>query len=539
MNAATTNSIEPSEVIRGLLRPDAYTHAVDSIELKETHGAWVLLAGPYAYKLKKPVNYGFFDYSTRERRDADAEAEARLNRRLAPSTYLGLVDVVERDGRIYVGGDGRVLERAVWMRRLPQEGMLAELLAHGAASSQFLRRIADMVAEFHRRVPTGPGVDEFGKRSNLEANWRENFAQVAPYVGVSLSSPQLEAIRRYVEVVLRDGVALLDRRVAEGRIRDGHGDLHAGSICLVGGEIVIFDCIQFSARYRCADVAAEVAFLAMDLDHVGRADLSWAFVDEYVRRSGDEELPQLLGFYKCYRAFVRGKVLSLRLGQGHLSNDERQELTRQARAYFDLAAVYAAGSPRPYVLVVSGLPASGKTTLAHELASRLGLVSLSTDIFRKRRAGMRPTDRGTATFEAGLYEADITRSTYAALRREAAKWLRRGVSVVLDGTFGAPRERELARRLALRNGAGFLVVVTQCDESTARRRIEDRQTDPANVSDATWDVYQRMRRAYVAPSELSADEMLVDESGGSDAEAVCARVVNLLHQSSGLIPPGP
>lgn len=532
MTVATMNSIEPSEVIRGLLRPDAYPHAVDSIDLRETHGAWVLLAGPYAYKLKKPVNFGFFDYSTRERRDADAEAEVRLNRRLAPSTYLGVVDVVERGGRICVGGEGRVLERAVWMRRLPHEGMLTELLVHGAASPRLLRRIASMVAKFHRRVSTGPGVDEFGKRSNLEANWRENFEQVAPYVGVTLSSRQLEVIRRYVEAVLRDPGELLERRVAEGRIRDGHGDLHAGSICVDGAKIIVFDCIQFSARYRCADVAAEVAFLAMDLDHVGRADLGWAFIDEYVRRSADEELPQLLGFYKCYRAFVRGKVLSLRLGQGHLSKDEREDLTRQARAYFDLATVYADRTARPDLLVMSGLPASGKTTLALELASRLGLVYLSTDILRKRRAGMRPADPATATFEAGLYQADITRSTYAALRREAGKWLRRGLSVVLDGTFGAPRERKLARGLALRNEAGLLLVVTQCDEPTARRRIEDRQGDPANVSDATWDVYQRLRRAYVAPSEMPGDEVLVDESGGSDAEAVIGRVISLLQRES-------
>ncbi len=291
-------SPEPAHLVNDLLQPEAYPHHVDSVELRETHGAWVFLAGPYAYKLKKPVNFGFFDYSTRALRDADADAEVRLNRRLAPSVYLGVVDVVERDGTVHMGGDGRTIEHAVWMRRLPEEGMLTALLEHKQASPQLVQRIARIIARFHTRAATGPGL-------------------------------------------LRDKCDLLEQRIAEGRICEGHGDLHAGSICVAGGRIVIFDCIQFSARYRCADVAAEVAFLAMDLDHAGRTDLSSAFVEEYVRCSRDEELRVLLPFYKSYRAFVRGKVVSLRLGQDDITEEERRDLKILARSYFDLASGYA------------------------------------------------------------------------------------------------------------------------------------------------------------------------------------------------------
>lgn len=513
------------DLIEGLLRPQAFPHQADRLELKETHGAWVVLAGPYAYKLKKPVNFGFFDYSTPELRTADAEAEVRLNRRLAASTYLGLVDVVERDGEIFVGGEGRLLERAVQMRRLPDDGMLTALLAQDAASPQLVRRIARIIMRFHGTAPTGAGVDEYGRVANLQANWEENFEQMRPFVGVTVPSWEIESIERYVRRFLREKRELLARRVAEGRVRDGHGDLHAGSICVVNGEIVVFDCIQFAARYRCADVAAEVAFLAMDLDHAGRADLSWAFVDEYARCSGDRELQALLRFYKCYRAFVRGKVLSLRLGQGGQREDERQSLVSQARAYFDLAAAYAGGISRPHLIAMTGLPASGKTVLARELASRLGLVHLSTDVVRKRRAGLRPRDRAGAAFGAGLYQADRTRATYESLRRQAATWLDRGMSVVLDGTFGASRERMLARRLALRKGAAFFLVVTQVDEVFVQRRLEERGRDPANVSDATWDVYRRMRDAYVAPGEIPATEVLLDSSGGDGAGAVITRLM--------------
>jgi aminoglycoside phosphotransferase family enzyme len=323
------------------MRQEAYPHPVDVVELRETHGAWVFLAGPFAYKLKKPVNLGFFDYSTRALRDADAAAELELNHRLAPAMYLGLVDIVERDGSVHVGGPGRVLERAVRMRRLPEEGMLTSLLERGEVSTQLMRRVAAILARFHARAPTGAGVDEFGAPANLGANWRENFEQIEPYIGTTIDSAQLTTIKRFISEFLRGRRDLLERRVAEGRIRDGHGDLHAGSICVVDGQILIFDCIQFSARYRCADVAAEVAFLAMDLDHAHRSDLASAFVAAYVARSNDAELRELLPFYKCYRAFVRGKVVSLRLGQGQLGDHEQAEIEASARSYFALAASYA------------------------------------------------------------------------------------------------------------------------------------------------------------------------------------------------------
>jgi aminoglycoside phosphotransferase family enzyme len=341
MSPEASTGPDAEEVVRGLLRPDAFPHPAEAIELKETHGAWVVLAGPYAYKLKKPVNFGFFDYSTRDRRDADAEAEVRLNSRLAPSIYLGVVDVVERDGEFFIGGEGRVLERAVWMQRLPEAGMLTELLARGEVSERLVRSIARQLAAFHRTAATGSGVNEHGAPATIEANWLENFEQTRPYAGITIAPEDLTRIERYVTAFLGGQRGLLERRVAEGRIREGHGDLHAGSICVADGRIVIFDCIQFSARYRCADVAADVAFLAMDLDHVERQDLSRAFVDEYVRRSADAELRRLLPFYKCYRAFVRGKVLSLRLGQSDVPEEERRNLTLQARAYFRLATTYA------------------------------------------------------------------------------------------------------------------------------------------------------------------------------------------------------
>lgn len=519
-------SAEPdtTKLIQGLLRPDAYPHAADDIEFHETHGAWVVLAGPYAYKLKKPVDFGFFDFSTFERRAADAEEEVRLNRRLAPSVYLGVVDVVERAGRIRIGGPGTLLERAVQMRRLPADGMLSALLEREAATPALMRRIARLVAAFHARAATGPGVDQYGGYANIAHHCRQNFEQVAPFVDLAIPSWERDAIQQYVDRFLHSEGPLLERRIAEGRIRDGHGDLHANSICAVGRQIVIFDCIEFAPAYRCLDVAADVAFLAMDLEHAGRPDLAWSFVSEYVRASGDAELLQLLDFYRCYRAFVRGKVLSLRLAQIGNDTAERARITHQARSYFDLATVDAGGLPRPTLIVTAGLPGSGKSTLARALSHRLGALQLSTDVIRKRSAGLAPTARARAAFGAGLYSSATTRQTYATLRRRASGWLRRGVSVVLDGTFGDPRERSLAHALARRTGARFTLVLARCDAATTRQRLQRRAEDADRVSDADWEIYQRMRDVFAPPDEVSEEELAVDDTGGGGADAVIARL---------------
>lgn len=488
--------------LAALLRPDCYAHAADDLRLYETHISWVILAGPYAYKLKKPVSFGFLDYSTVEKRAAACAEEVRLNRRLCPDVYLGVVQLCARDGTYAVGGPGQPVEPLVWMRRLPEAGMLPHLLATGAADAALMRRIARRLARFHTTAATGPGVDEHGSLATVRANWEENFAQTRPFIGRVLSAAAFEHLERFVRRVLDERADLFARRVAAGRVRDGHGDLHAASVCVAGRRIWLFDCIEFSARYRCADVAAEVAFLAMDLDHYGRADLAEAFVGAYARLSGDAELRALLPFYTCYRAYVRGKVLALRLAEGDLGPEEAAAVRAEAAAYFDLAWAYAGGLGGPTLVVTMGLPASGKTTLAHALARRLGLVHLSSDVIRKELAGLAPTDRQEVPFGTGIYSTAATRRTYAALRRRAARWLRAGRSVVLDATFGQRAERAALPRLAARSGARLVVLYCQADDATLVRRLAARPADPHRASDARLALWPALRAAFTPPDEL-------------------------------------
>jgi aminoglycoside phosphotransferase family enzyme/predicted kinase len=508
--------------MRALLDPRTYPHPADDIRLHETHVSWVVLAGQYAYKMKKPVDFGFLDFSTRARRATACADEVALNRRLCPDVYLGVARLVRQGQRytVVTGRDGTVRRTApcagageastrgeplVWMRRLPESGMLPGLLERGAANRRLVSRLARHLARFHAAAATGPGVDEYAMPEQIEANWRENFDQTAGFPETVLPAALRRRIERYVTRFLAAERKFLADRVTAGRVRDGHGDLHAANVCVEGRRAHCFDCIEFAPRFRCADVAAEVAFLAMDLDHYGRADLSAAFVDAYAAASGDADAARLLDFYKCYRAYVRGKVLGLRLAERGLPAVERRRVAARARAYFDLAAAYAGAWPRPVVAMVMGLPASGKTTLAHALAGRLAMVHLSSDVARKELAGLRPyaTPAGRdAPFGQGLYAPAMTRRTYAVLLRRAAVWLRRGRSAVLDATFGTPDERAAVRRLAARLDVPLVTVVCCVPDEVARRRLRARERRGTEASDARLALWPQLRRAFVHPDEM-------------------------------------
>lgn len=357
-------------LVQGLLRPEAYPHRPRRVRLVETHISYVFLAGPYAYKVKKPVDFGFLDYSTLEKRRHFCEEEVRLNRELCPDTHLGVVPITRTADGFAVGGDGEAVEYAVLMRRLPEARMLDRLVRRGRVDPEVLVRLARRVAAFHAGSARGPEIDRFGGLETVRFNWEENFAQTAPYVDRTVPRRWYEGIRRYVEGFLRDSAELFRKRVAEGRIRDCHGDLRAESICVEDG-ICIFDRIEFNARFRYGDVASEVAFLAMDLDALGRPDLGYVFAEAYIAASGDRELRRLLPFYQCYRAYVRGKVTGFRLDQVGTER-ERRRVRRLARRYFRLAWDYARAPQRPAVVVLTGAPPEAGLRLARGLGCRLG-----------------------------------------------------------------------------------------------------------------------------------------------------------------------
>ncbi len=428
-----------------LLVPTTYPHPVSRVELIETHISWVFLAGDRVYKIKKPVDLGFLDFTTLERRRFFCEEEVRLNRRLTRDVYLGVAELRGRDG-LGFGGHGPADEVAVVMRRLPADAMLDRLIAEGRVPPGLLEEVGTIVARFHAGAATGGEIDELGGEPTVRANWEENFAQTAGLPADVLPEDWRETIRRYVTEFLGREAARLAARVRDHHSRDCHGDLQAQHVCATE-PIQIFDCIEFNHRFRYGDTAAEIAFLAMDLERLGRPDLAFRFLNAYLEESGDYGAVPLLDFYRAYRAYVRGKVLGFQLGA-------RPGLAADARRLFALAAAYARRSPRPRLVVTSGVIGSGKSTVARAVAARLGAVLVRTDAVRKRLAGVPLTERHAAAFGEGLYTAETSRRTYAELLRIAGGLLAAGWPVLLDGAFSSAADRDAARRLAGRARQG-------------------------------------------------------------------------------------
>jgi aminoglycoside phosphotransferase family enzyme len=327
------------QIVEALMTPEAYDEAPGSIELMQTHISFIFLTKHFVYKVKKAVNFGFLDFTTLEKRRFFCEKELELNKRLCGDMYLEVVPI-NRAEAIRIKGAGETVEYAVKMKRLPQETMLSRLLEENKVDNKLVDNIAKVIADFHAKAETNRRISEFGSLAMIETNWRENFEQTTEYIGKTITAEDFKLIRNKVKAFMKNNTVLFTKRIAEGRVRDCHGDIHSGNI-FVADRIYIFDAIEFNERFRYCDVAADVAFLAMDLDFKGRADLSRFFVEKYVEYSGDQELLQLLPFYKCYRAYVRGKVVSFRLKDPNVRSTEKHTALKEAKAYFKLASEYA------------------------------------------------------------------------------------------------------------------------------------------------------------------------------------------------------
>jgi hypothetical protein len=495
-----------AEIIEHLLRPQAYPHAVDRVELIRTHISLVFLAGERVYKVKKPVNLGFVDYSTPAQRLRFCREEVRLNRRLAPHIYLGVVPITRSpDGWLQIGGDGPAIEFAVEMVRLPAERMMDRLLERGEVDNEQMNGVAGLLADFHARAATGPGVDEYGSLNCVRFNVEENFEQTRPFVD-SLLSPKLhEGLAASAERFLDQHAELFDSRVQAGRIRDGHGDLHSGNICFTPEGIVVYDCIEFTPRFRCGDVAADLAFLAMDLDRRGFRGFASYLAHRYAQHAGDPDLALLLPFYKGYRAMVRAKVAALRSSSQDLGEEERNEARTEAMRYFHLAASYELP---PTLLLMCGLPGTGKSWIARRLARALDAVVLRSDAVRKLLAGLSPLERAGAGFQQGIYSAEHSARTYARLLEEARSHLSEGRRVIVDASFSKRAQREPFLDAAQRLALPWAVLEVTCPESIVQARMDRRAAEPAEASDADFEVYLRARDSFEPPLEVPSSRRL-------------------------------
>jgi hypothetical protein len=485
-----------SVLLEALQNPKIYPEKPESVEVLQTHASAIFFVGKHVYKIKKPVNFGFLDFTSLEKRKHYCHEEVVLNRRLCPNVYLGVVDIRLQDGRIKLGdGPGEIVEFAVLMERLPQDAMMDRWLAEGKVTSEILQKVAVKVAQFHERAAVNPEIASFGKIAVIRTNAEENFTQTEKYVGTSLSAREFEGIREYTRKFMEGHLSLFAKRITAGKIRDCHGDLHLQHICLAD-EILIFDCIEFNPRFRYGDVAADIAFLLMDLDFRGYPGFSSELAGKYLSLSQDWPMYLLLNFYKAYRAYVRGKVLSFRLDDPAISPSEKAAARGEAQRYFHLAYRYAQKMNRPALLLICGLMGTGKSTLARALAEALGWNWESSDRVRKELARLSPHDRKYENFQQGIYSPAFSQKTYQALLDRAREGLQGGRSVILDASFKKQKDRLAAFALAGEMNADFLLIECTCEEGIVRERLAQRARKEFEPSDGRWEIFQEQKKDF-------------------------------------------
>ncbi len=489
--------------LRGLLAPAAYPHAVDSIELVQTHISWVLLTGRYAYKIKRPVVYPFVDLRSAERRAFLCHEELRLNRRFAPQLYLDVCDITSEEGEARIGGSGEAIEHAVRMVQFSREDELDRLLAAGRIEPAALEAFARSVAGIHERLPVAPAGAHWGRAGQVRSIVLENLEQCLQASARCGDPQRLDALRPMLSDRLDRLAGRLEQRRAAGRVRECHGDLHACNIVLRDGRLVAFDCLEFSEEFRWIDVADEVAFLLADLKARGYGAHAHAFRGGWLAESGDFGACQVLDLYEAHRALVRAKVTAL--GWTGLARADEVDIglaRREHDAYLTVAEA-ALAPKRPFLALVSGFSGSGKTWLANRLAPRLGAVHLRSDVERKRLAGLPESARTSSPLRQGLYAPAASALVYEHLAACAEQVVAGGCPAIVDATFGRQGDRARFHALAGRLGVPLRLVHCRASPAVLRERVARRQALGTDASEADLQIL-RWQQENAQPA--AADE---------------------------------
>ena len=474
-------------LIKALLEPGLYPHPVEAVELIETHISYLLLAGDYAYKIKKPVNLGFLDFSTLAARRHYCEEELRLNRRTAPALYLGVVAVTGGETAPVMAGTGTTIEYAVKMRRFPQEALLDHLARNGALQPEHVDALAGTLARFHAVIDRAGGDNKAGCAQSVLDPALQNFDQIRELLDHGPAVAALDALRTWTEDAHARLADCFESRWREGFIRECHGDLHLGNVALIDGVPTPFDGIEFNAAFRWIDVMNETAFMVMDLLDHGLSRFAFRFLSDYLELTGDYAGLRVLRFYLVYRAMVRAKVALIRARQSAGGDVEAAELQRLAEQDFvhhiALAAALTA-TAKPALILMHGVSGSGKSTVAGVLLERLGAVRLRSDVERKRLHGLAATARTGAGLESAIYTADDTERAYRRLAELAQAGMQAGFPMIVDATFLKRWQRDQFRHLAANAGAPFAIVSCMAPEGVLRQRVTRREQENADASEA-------------------------------------------------------
>lgn len=505
-------------LIQAMLEPGFYPHPVDRCRLIETHISWIILTGDFAYKIKKPLNLGFLDFSSLEKRHHCCTEELRLNRRLAPTIYLDVVAIGGSEQQPLFATEP-ALEYAVRMRQFDPDAQLDHLLGEDQLNDAMIDALARKVAGFHRDIAHDEAPPELGQPQQVWQPMAENFQQIRQHLPAMAADPKLAQLEKWSQAQFKQQHDGLLKRRQQGFIRECHGDMHLANIAWQDGQPLIFDGIEFNPSLRWIDVISEIAFLLMDLHHYQRADLAWRFLDGWLSESGDYAGLPLLRFYIVYRAMVRAKIAAIRLAQLGHDDAARQSISQEFDDYLSLAQSFSQ-QQHPRLLICHGLSGSGKSFLGQQLLQQLGAVRLRSDVERKRLFGLQAGERGTQE----MYGVEASRNTYQHLASLSQRLLTEGYTVLVDATFLEGIERRYFRLLAEKGGWPFYILHFSAAEKTLLQRVAARSGD---ASDADTVILRRQLASYQPLDDTEeAVTLLIDSEADSPLKQVLAELGN-------------
>lgn len=519
--------IDRTKLIEFLLKPTSYPHEPRTVKHIQTHISDVFLAGPLVYKLKKPVDFGFLDFTSLKKRKYFCEKEVELNRRLC-RIYVGVEEISISDGNYKFGKGDKTIEYAVKMKRLPEKYFLKNLIKKGNVSLDDLKRIIDRLVEFYESQNQGVDLNYFGTPENIKSFIYGNISLARKFIGKTISFPSHEAIKFYNDRFFEWDSSLFQERIDGGFIKDCHGDLHLNNINITPRYVCIHDCIEFNDRFRFIDIASDVAFLAMDLDFNGRRDFADFVVAEISKRMSDDRIYEVIDFYKCYRAFVRGKVESLKSEEASVPKRESRSSKKRAADYFKLSLKYALFGSRPVFIVVFGLIATGKSTLAGLIARELDCTVISSDKIRKELVGVPPAERRYEPFDKGIYSEEITDKVYNEIIKMGKHLAESGSTVVLDASFSKRKYRKLVVEEARSIGISLYFIQTTARDKTIRERLQRREVCGKSISDARLELLESFRKGFEETRELPRKIYVTVSTDGAPDQVLSDTFVGLI-----------
>lgn len=475
-----------SKLFQKMQEPGFYPHPVDTpIQTEQTHASSVFLTGEYAYKVKKAVDFGFFDYSTLDKRKHFCQEEIRLNKALAPEIYLEVIPITKTGDRYTLKGEGEIIEYTLKMRQFPQEMLWSHLFESGKLTPDLMTELGCTVADFHLKADTNAYIRSFGKIEQIKPAFTENYRQSKPYINRGQTQKQFDETQQFTNNFFESEKDLFDRRREQNWIRECHGDLHLKNICLWNNEVRLFDRIEFNEAFRFVDVMYDVAFAKMDLDVRQRADLGNAFLNTYIEHTGDWEGLQILPLYLTRQAYVRAKVTSFLIDDPNVSETQKENAIAKASQYYKLAWQYTQRN-RGKLWIMSGLSGSGKTTIARQLTRQKDAIHIRSDAVRKHLAGIGLNEKGSDS----MYTAEMSQKTYDRLLELGKILVKRGFKVILDAKYDRIALRQPAIEFSEHNHIPFEIVHCHAPLEVLRDRLEARIND---ISDATPDLLQHQQ----------------------------------------------